>query len=144
MYIFWTSLWLNDNVSLGQKVYLTKLVNWLNLFNKNKYKSIDINQKLIVIAATNDQKVNRKVYKDANKKDIPVNVVDQPDLCSFYMGSTYQDWDLKIAISTNAKCPSFGVFLLFSEQDHAPVLQQGWTTLAQSCRSLEHLVLRGT
>ena len=29
------------NVSLGQKVYLTKLVNWLNLFNKNKYKSID-------------------------------------------------------------------------------------------------------
>ena len=30
------------NVSLGQKVYLTKLVNWLNLFNKNKYKSIDI------------------------------------------------------------------------------------------------------
>ena len=30
------------NVSLGQKVYLTKLVNWLNLFNKNKYKCIDI------------------------------------------------------------------------------------------------------
>ena len=30
------------NVSLGQKVYLTKVVNWLNLFNKNKYKSIDI------------------------------------------------------------------------------------------------------
>ena len=30
------------NISLGQKVYLTKLVNWLNLFNKNKYKSIDI------------------------------------------------------------------------------------------------------
>ena len=30
------------NVSIGQKVYLTKLINWLNLFNKNKYKSIDI------------------------------------------------------------------------------------------------------
>jgi len=29
------------NVSLGQKVYLTKLVNWLNLFNKNKYKRIN-------------------------------------------------------------------------------------------------------
>ena len=29
------------NVSLGKKVYLTKLVNWLNLFNKNKYKSIN-------------------------------------------------------------------------------------------------------
>ena len=30
------------NVSLGQKVYLAKLVNWLNLFNRNRYKSIDI------------------------------------------------------------------------------------------------------
>ena len=30
------------NVSIGQKVYLTKLINWLNLFNKNKYKSINI------------------------------------------------------------------------------------------------------
>jgi len=30
------------NVSLGKKVYLNKLINWLNLFNKNKYKYIDI------------------------------------------------------------------------------------------------------
>ena len=30
------------NVSLGQKVYLAKLVNWLNLFNKNRYRNIDI------------------------------------------------------------------------------------------------------
>ena len=30
------------NVSIGQKVYLTKLINWLNLFNKNKYKIVDI------------------------------------------------------------------------------------------------------
>ena len=30
------------NVSLGKKIYLNKLINWLNLFNKNKYKYIDI------------------------------------------------------------------------------------------------------
>ncbi len=30
------------NVSLGKKVYLNKLVNWLNLFNKNEYKCINI------------------------------------------------------------------------------------------------------
>ena len=30
------------NVSIGKKVYLNKLINWLNLFNKNKYKFIDI------------------------------------------------------------------------------------------------------
>ena len=32
------------NVSLGRKVYLNKLINWLNLFNKNNYKSIDISK----------------------------------------------------------------------------------------------------
>ena len=26
------------NVSLGRKVYLNELINWLNLFNKTKYK----------------------------------------------------------------------------------------------------------
>ena len=30
------------NVSLGKKVYLNKVVNWLNLFNKNKYKRTEI------------------------------------------------------------------------------------------------------
>ena len=40
-----------------------------------------------------------------------MNVVDQPELCSFYMGSVYNDGDLKVAISTNGKCPSFGAFL---------------------------------
>ena len=30
------------NVSLGKKVYLNKVINWLNLFNKNKYKQVNI------------------------------------------------------------------------------------------------------
>ena len=76
-----------------------------------KYKSSDVGQSKIVIAATNDEKVNRLIYNDASHKGIPVNVVDQPELCSFYMGSVYQDDELKIAISTNGKCPSFGTYI---------------------------------
>jgi nucleoside-diphosphate-sugar epimerase len=30
------------NVSLGKKVYLNQVINWLNLFNKNKYKRINV------------------------------------------------------------------------------------------------------
>jgi len=30
------------NVSLGKKVYLNKLINWLNIFNKKEYQCIDI------------------------------------------------------------------------------------------------------
>jgi len=82
----------------------------IHIENRN-YRSSDILGNKLVFAATDDEKVNRKIYLDANKYGIPINVVDQPDLCSFYMGSVYQDGDLKIAISTNGKCPSLGTYL---------------------------------
>ena len=75
------------------------------------YQSSDLDGVKLVIAATNNKKVNQKIYKGANNRGLPVNVVDQPDLCSFYMGSVYVDGDLKIAVSTNGACPSFGLYI---------------------------------
>ena len=92
----------------------------VNSINR-KYQTRDIEKSHLIIAATNDNKVNHKIYSDANKRGIPVNVVDQPDLCSFYMGSVYQDGDLKVAISTNGKCPSFGKYL----RDHISNFSKG-------------------
>jgi siroheme synthase-like protein len=75
------------------------------------YKSSDLDGMKLVIAATNNKKINKNVFKDANKRGLPINVVDNPELCSFYMSSVYQDGDLKIAVSTNGKCPSFGKYI---------------------------------
>ena len=79
--------------------------------NLSNYESGNLNGYKLVIAATSDKTTNHQIYKDAQKQGIPVNVVDQPELCSFYMGSVFQDGDLKVAISTNGKCPSFGKYL---------------------------------
>jgi len=79
--------------------------------NLSNYESGNLNGYKLVIAATSDKTTNRQIYEDAQKQGIPVNVVDQPELCSFYMGSVFQDGDLKVAISTNGKCPSFGKYL---------------------------------
>ena len=78
---------------------------------KRKILIKDLDGFKIVIAATNDNKTNKSIYMKCSQIGIPVNVVDQPNLCSFYMGSVYQDGDLKIAISTNGKCPSLGTYL---------------------------------
>ena len=38
---------------------------------------------ILVVAASNDLQVNKSVAKAAKEKNIPVNTVDQPSLCSF-------------------------------------------------------------
>lgn len=76
-----------------------------------KYKTGDVKKFELVIAATDDENVNEQISREAGKSSIPVNVVDNPDLCSFYMGSVYQDKELKIAVSTNGKCPAFGSYI---------------------------------
>ena len=67
------------------------------------YQPGDLDGVKLVIAATDKKRINRQVYLDTQKNGVPVNVVDQQELCTFYMGSVYQDGNLKVAISTNGK-----------------------------------------
>ena len=85
------------------------------------YLPEDLDGVRLVVAATDNNKVNRQVYYDTRKNGILVNVVDQPELCTFYMGAIFRDGDLKVAISTNGKCPSFGTFL----RDHIQNMSRG-------------------
>jgi precorrin-2 dehydrogenase/sirohydrochlorin ferrochelatase len=61
----------------------------------------------LVIVGTNDKAVNRQVQVDCKARHILVNVADTPDLCDFYLSSVVKKGDLKIAISTNGKSPTF-------------------------------------
>ena len=66
-----------------------------------------LESKDLVIVGTNDKAVNRKVQEDCKSRRILVNVADTPDLCDFYLSSVVKKGDLKIAISTNGKSPTF-------------------------------------
>ena len=59
----------------------------------------------IVIAATNNKETNAQVAKAADKKNIPVNVVDQPELCSFIMPSIVDRSPVVVAISSSGRSP---------------------------------------
>ncbi|MCH7521934.1 MAG: uroporphyrinogen-III C-methyltransferase, partial [Candidatus Marinimicrobia bacterium] len=69
------------------------------------YEAGDVNGQVLVVAATDHQPTNRLVYQEARRVNIPVNVVDDPPLCSFYYPAVYQEGELKIAISTNGQAP---------------------------------------
>lgn len=58
-----------------------------------------------VIAATSDQAVNRSVAAAAKARLIPVNVVDQPALCSFILPSIIERAPLIVAVSSGGASP---------------------------------------
>ncbi|MBM4053262.1 MAG: bifunctional precorrin-2 dehydrogenase/sirohydrochlorin ferrochelatase [Planctomycetes bacterium] len=74
---------------------------------KQKYDECFLNGAVIVIASTDNEEVNKKIYHDAVRKGILVNVVDKPDYCSFIVPSSIVRGDLCITISTGGASPAF-------------------------------------
>jgi uroporphyrin-III C-methyltransferase / precorrin-2 dehydrogenase / sirohydrochlorin ferrochelatase len=64
-----------------------------------------VNDHALVIAATDDDDVNRAVAAAAKARRIPVNVVDQPALCSFIMPSIIDRAPLIVAVSSGGASP---------------------------------------
>lgn len=60
---------------------------------------------MLVIAATNDRKVNQQVSELAQARNIPVNVVDDPELCSFIMPAILDRSPLMVAFSSGGASP---------------------------------------
>ena len=59
----------------------------------------------LVIAATDDAQVNKQVSDSAGAHNIPVNVVDSPELCSFIVPSMLDRHPLQVAVSTGGAAP---------------------------------------
>ncbi len=73
---------------------------------KENYDERFLDGALLVIASTDNEAINQKVALDAGKRDIIVNVVDYPELCSFIVPSTINRGDLCISISTGGASPA--------------------------------------
>jgi uroporphyrin-III C-methyltransferase/precorrin-2 dehydrogenase/sirohydrochlorin ferrochelatase len=70
-----------------------------------EFDEADINNAILVVAATDDLKTNERVSVIASKLNIPVNVVDQPHLCSFIMPSIVDRSPIVVAISSGGSSP---------------------------------------
>lgn len=74
---------------------------------RSKYGKEYIAEASLVVAATNDPKVNRQVYADCQSLGILCNVVDDPEFCDFFVPAVVKRGDLQIAISTEGSCPAY-------------------------------------
>ncbi len=85
-----------------KKLIQTQDIQW----EKRPYQEEDLKGAFLVIAATNSPEAQAKVFKEAEEKGIPCNVVDKPEFCSFIVPSVVQRGDLIIAISTGGASPA--------------------------------------
>ena len=69
------------------------------------FEDADIDACALIVAGTDDHSVNKHVSDLAHSKCIPVNVVDQPDLCSFIVPSIIDRSPVQVAVSTGGSSP---------------------------------------
>jgi uroporphyrin-III C-methyltransferase/precorrin-2 dehydrogenase/sirohydrochlorin ferrochelatase len=69
------------------------------------FEADDLNDMTLVISATNDNAVNQAVAAAANLRRIPVNVVDNPDLCDFIFPAIIDRAPLIAAVSSGGVSP---------------------------------------
>ncbi len=76
-----------------------------------EYSGNLIDKATLIIGATDDKKTNARISQDARAKNIPVNIVDDPQKCDFILPSIVQRGDLSITIGTGGKSPALARYL---------------------------------
>ena len=73
---------------------------------ESDYRPEHLEGAFLVIGATDDREANRRISGDAGAAGIPVNIVDDPELCTFFVPASVRRGDLVISVSTSGSSPS--------------------------------------
>ena len=66
----------------------------------------DLDETFLIVVATASRTLNGSIYREARRRGVLCNVVDDPEYCDFYYPAVVRRGDLQIAISTNGQSPS--------------------------------------
>lgn len=70
-----------------------------------EYHANLLDKQSLVIAATDDLELNQRVHFDATTRNLPVNVVDSPELCTFIFPAIVDRSPIVVAISSGGQAP---------------------------------------
>lgn len=92
---------------------------WPVLQNR-AFEDADLERADYVIGATDDRVLNRHISELCRQKKIPVNIVDDAELCTFIFPSIVKRGDLVAGITTAGKTPAFGQYVRKTLEEALP------------------------
>lgn len=70
------------------------------------YEPANLDGAFLAVAATDDPETNKAVSAEAQRRGVLVNVVDRPDLCTFFVPAIVRQGELVISVSTSGRSPA--------------------------------------
>jgi siroheme synthase-like protein len=98
-----------------------------------RYQASDLDGRFLVIAATADPDVNRRVSADAEARGLLCNVADVPELCNFILPAIHRAGPITIAVSTSGASPALAKRL---RDQFAALVDDETVELAERLREL--------
>lgn len=89
--------------------------------NLGDYQAQYLQGMRLVLAATDDKDLQEQVYSDANAMNIPVNVVDNPAMCSFIFPAIVDRSPIVIGISSGGQSPVLARILRSKLESQIPI-----------------------
>jgi hydroxymethylbilane synthase len=102
-------------------------------FAERRYESGDVRDAAIVIAATDDEKLNERIVEDARAVRALACDATQPDRGDFTMAATRRIGDLTISVDSGGRAPGF------SRRVAGELAQTLGAPYAQAVRTLAHM-----
>ena len=112
---------------------------------KREYRDGDLEGAFIAIAATDDSSLSRRIAKEAEERNVPLNVADVTHLCTFIAPAVVRRGEVTAAISTGGLSPALARKLRVELQaspaldyaDMAPMLSEVRLELRQEGKAVD-------
>ena len=78
----------------------------VNIVAPQDYRSYDLDGIWLVVVATSDDALNRRISAEADARRVFCNVADVPELCSFILPALHRRGPITLAVSTAGASPA--------------------------------------